>query len=199
MKFNKNNIIHVVVDMLYDFIDGSLACKNALNSVENTITYINNNPDQTVLYICDSHPSDHCSFVSQGGPWPPHCVEGTKGQQIHEFFFTKVNNTNSRPNSSNIFKKGEHTKTEEYSGYHAINSNGETLSEFIERISLLKGKPEIIISGIASEFCVKESSGDFHNAGLEVDIIAENLAYVDFQEHIKTLKELEEKGINITW
>ena len=27
----------------------------------------------------DWHPPDHCSFRSQGGPWPPHCVAGTPG------------------------------------------------------------------------------------------------------------------------
>ena len=27
----------------------------------------------------DWHPPNHCSFKEQGGPWPPHCVQDTKG------------------------------------------------------------------------------------------------------------------------
>ena len=27
----------------------------------------------------DWHPANHCSFTSQGGPWPVHCVAGTVG------------------------------------------------------------------------------------------------------------------------
>ena len=32
----------------------------------------------------DWHPADHCSFVAQGGPWPPHCVVGTAGARFSE-------------------------------------------------------------------------------------------------------------------
>ena len=31
----------------------------------------------------DVHPPDHCSFRTQGGPWPEHCVEGTAGADLH--------------------------------------------------------------------------------------------------------------------
>ena len=30
----------------------------------------------------DWHPSNHCSFTKQGGPWPPHCVAETEGAQF---------------------------------------------------------------------------------------------------------------------
>ena len=35
-----NNHALVVVDMLYDFIDGSLACQNAESAVAQTVKYI---------------------------------------------------------------------------------------------------------------------------------------------------------------
>src|SRR5690606_1829889 len=28
------------------------------------------------------HPPDHCSFRAQGGPWPPHCIAGTRGAEF---------------------------------------------------------------------------------------------------------------------
>ena len=29
------------------------------------------------------HPAEHFSFAEQGGPWPPHCVQGTPGAELH--------------------------------------------------------------------------------------------------------------------
>jgi nicotinamidase-related amidase len=66
----------VVVDMLYDFIDGSLACENADNAVTETLKYINSQTKGQggdehdildtfpILFIRDHHPADHCSFKS---------------------------------------------------------------------------------------------------------------------------------------
>ena len=75
MKWNnmeKNSAI-VVVDMLYDFIDGSLACQNAENAVEEALRLICSKTDGQegngdteildtfpVLFIRDHHPADHC-------------------------------------------------------------------------------------------------------------------------------------------
>ncbi len=36
-----------------------------------------------VLATGDLHPQDHVSFASRGGPWPPHCVRGTRGAEFH--------------------------------------------------------------------------------------------------------------------
>ena len=30
----------------------------------------------------DWHPINHVSFKTQGGPWPPHCVQGTEGAKF---------------------------------------------------------------------------------------------------------------------
>ena len=103
----ESNTTHIVVDMLYDFINGSLACKNTEKAIDETIKYINKNPKEKVLYVCDHHPIDHCSFTENGGVWPTHCVEGTLGGQIHEDFYKKIENTSNRPSSNNIFLRSE--------------------------------------------------------------------------------------------
>ena len=30
----------------------------------------------------DWHPTNHCSFIQQGGPWPEHCIAGSKGAEF---------------------------------------------------------------------------------------------------------------------
>lgn len=36
----------------------------------------------TIIASRDYHPHDHCSFASQGGPFPAHCVQGTAGSKF---------------------------------------------------------------------------------------------------------------------
>ncbi len=40
-------------------------------------------PKKLPIFACrDWHPEDHCSFTTEGGPWPPHCVANTVGAAI---------------------------------------------------------------------------------------------------------------------
>ncbi|MFA5850588.1 MAG: isochorismatase family protein [Bacteroidales bacterium] len=197
MNLNSNSVIHLVVDMLYDFIDGTLACRNAIPAVEKSIQYINRNPLQKVVYICDNHPADHCSFISNGGTWPPHCVTGSRGQFIHEDFYSKIVKESSRPCPGNTFSKGQCRTEEQYSGIEAVNTSGEFISEFLKRVSPTKGECIVVISGIATEFCVMESTLDLLRAGYKVYIVTEGLAYVDDQGHTDTLNILKEKGATL--
>ncbi|MDP3451653.1 MAG: isochorismatase family protein [Bacteroidales bacterium] len=184
---------HVVVDMLNDFIDGTLACHNSHNSVIKSIEYINNNPNQKVLYIEDSHPANHCSFINNGGIWPPHCVSGTKGQEVHQDFFTKIIDSNSRPQKSNTLKKGADSQQEQYSGFEAKSFSGETLGDHLRSL----GVNHVVISGIATEYCVFETTKDLLNHGFEVSVLSEALAYVDRKGHKESLERLSTMGAEI--
>src|SRR5579862_1185464 len=37
----------------------------------------------TVYASRDWHPAGHISFRPRGGPWPPHCIQGTSGAAFH--------------------------------------------------------------------------------------------------------------------
>ena len=77
----------LIVDVQLDFLPGGAlavpdgdsvipvlaACAKAFSS-----------RDLTVIASRDWHPPDHCSFEQQGGPWPPHCVAGTPGAELHQ-------------------------------------------------------------------------------------------------------------------
>ena len=122
----------VVVDMLYDFIDGSMACANAENAVRETVKYIEEkgsaaqDGDDVItaafptLFVCDHHPADHCSFKEQGGPWPSHCVQNTRGAEIHDDLKPYVE-------EALTFYKGYRKDTEQYSGFEGINDAGQSL------------------------------------------------------------------------
>ena len=189
----KNKIAHIVVDMLYDFIDGTLACYNAQDAVKESVKFINDNPIHMVIYVCDSHPNNHCSFAESGGIWPLHCVAGTKGSQVHESFYNQITLPDARPSSNNILRKGEDPNFEQYSGFQAITEKGETLLKHLQDNNV----ENVFVSGIATEFCVNETVKDLKNAGFKVTVIGKALAYVDYNGHKKTLEEFKKMGVKI--
>lgn len=180
----------LVVDCQYDFINGSLACENSEEAVKGIIALINANPDAKVYYSADWHSDNHFNHIKNGGIWPDHCIANTRGAEFHENFYTDIKNPAQRPNENNIYLKGTDDFHEEYSAFNAKNRQGHELNQDIGQ--------EIIITGIASEFCVKESVLAFLKTGRKVEIIANLLGWVDEENHRKTLKELAALGIKIS-
>ena len=188
----------VVVDMLYDFIDGSLACLNAENAVKETLRYIETQTKGQggeeheildtfpILFIRDHHPADHSSFTGFGGTWPSHCVAGTRGGEIHEALLPYVN-------EELTFDKGCDRTVEQYSGFEGMNSAGQSLGEILE----LLDTTDVYVCGIATEFCVRNTCEDLLKAGFKVHLLKDCIAYVDHDGHLKALKEMAEEGIGI--
>ena len=193
----KNSAL-TVVDMLYDFIDGSLACSNAEKAVAETLKYIDSQTRGQggedheildtfpILFIRDHHPADHSSFKEQGGIWPAHCVAGTHGGEIHEEL---------KPYAVEelIFDKGCDRGVEQYSGFEGINNAGQSLGEILG----LLDTTDVYVCGIATEYCVRNTCEDLLKAGFRVHLLKDCIAYVDHEGHLKALKEMAEEGIII--
>jgi nicotinamidase-related amidase len=113
---------------------------------------------------------------------------------IYADFFTKVKTEASRPNAGNIFYKGKNRTQEQYSSFNSTNSKGETLGSYISEYHKSNKDSIVIMSGIATEFCIKESSLDLLGSGNNVNIIVQDLAYVNFNGHLESLKILKGKG-----
>ena len=188
----------VVVDMLYDFIDGSLACQNADKAVSATLKFIDTQTSGQggeeheildtfpILFIRDHHPADHSSFKENGGVWPPHCIAGTRGGEIHEEL---------KPYASEelTFDKGCERSLEQYSGFEGINNAGQSLGEILE----LLDTTDVYVCGIATEYCVRNTCEDLLKAGFKVHLLKDCIAYVDLEGHIKALAEMAQEGISI--
>ena len=179
----------LVVDCQYDFIDGSLACAHSEEAVNNIINFINANPDARVFYSADNHSPKHCSYIPNGGTWPVHCQAGTHGAELHSSFMTGIKNPSQRPNSSSVYYKGEDDSVEEYSAFSAKNKAGCELNQDISN--------DVIVCGIASEFCVRESVIALKDSGRKVEVPEELLAWVDEAGHRKNLAELSAMGVKV--
>ena len=193
----RNNAL-VVVDMLYDFIDGSLACLNADAAVKATLRYIDSQTKGQggeeheildtfpILFVRDHHPADHSSFKEYGGTWPAHCVAGTRGAEIHD-------ELKPYAREELTFDKGCDKAVEQYSGFEGMNTAGQSLGEILE----LMDTTDVYVCGIATEFCVRNTCEDLLKAGFRVHILKDCIAYVDHEGHLKALEEMASQGIGI--
>jgi nicotinamidase-related amidase len=188
----------VVVDMLYDFIDGTMACQGAEKAIEGTLKAIDRLTAETdtdesgihstypILFVRDHHPEGHCSFTQQGGPWPPHCVQGTHGADVHESLQAYVK-------EDLTFFKGEDPAREQYSGFEGVNPAGQSLGEVLHLLEVKR----VLVCGIATEYCVRNTAEDLLKDGFEVTVIQGALAWVDPQGHADALKAMEAEGIKL--
>ena len=188
----------VVVDMLYDFIDGSLACQNAEEAVKATLKFIDKNTHGQggeeheildtfpILFIRDHHPADHSSFKEFGGIWPAHCVAGTHGGEIHKELLPYAN-------EELTFDKGCDKATEQYSGFEGLNNAEQSLGEVLELLDI----SDVYVCGIATEYCVRNTCEDLLKAGFKVHLLKDCLAYVDLEGHQKALQEMAAEGIGV--
>jgi nicotinamidase-related amidase len=193
----KNNAL-VVVDMLYDFIDGSLACQNSEEAVKQTLAFIDKQTRGQggedheildtfpILFVRDHHPADHSSFKEHGGIWPPHCVAGTHGGEIHADLLPYAS-------EELTFDKGCDKAVEQYSGFEGVNDAGQSLGEILE----LLDTTDVYVCGIATEYCVRNTCEDLQKAGFKVHLLKDCIGYVDHEGHLKALEEMTSEGISI--
>lgn len=194
----KKDSATVVVDMLYDFIDGSMACIGGEEAVEETRKFLEKNLEgegdaaveildtKPVLFIRDHHPADHSSFKDFGGIWPAHCVAGTRGGEIHEKLLPFVN-------EDLTFDKGCERAVEQYSGFDGRNAAGQPLGEVLSLMDI----KTVYVCGIATEYCVRSTCEDLLKAGFKVQLLKDCLAYVNEEGHRKALEEMAAEGIEL--
>ena len=177
----------IIIDCQNDFISGSLACHNADQAVSKIIDYLNDNPEVTVFYSQDWHSPTNQSFEKNGGIWPVHCVKNTMGAALSKQFEAKLKHENHLPNEKNRFLKGEDDEVEEYSAFFAENSEQEVLNEVLD--------DEVMIAGIASEYCVLETIKELRKKGIKVTALKDGLGFVDHKTHDEALKEYDALGV----
>lgn len=131
-----------IIDAQTDFIDGSLAVGLApwQKAKAEIINLIQTNNYDWVIFTRDWHPSNHCSFNAQGGPWPQHCVQKSRGAEIDHELLKLISEI---PNSL-IISKGQDVNQEEY-GVDLL----QTFKEVNENVS-------VDVVGLCFDYCVAE-------------------------------------------
>lgn len=117
-----------------------------------------------VFLTRDWHPPAHCSFQSQGGVWPVHCVAGSPGSLPPPAFDT--------PASAVII-------------YKAIDQDREAYSAFqdtpLHRHLLANGVRRLFIGGLATDYCVLNTVKDARRLGYAVCLLTDGIKAVNLQ------------------
>src|SRR5438105_13328521 len=78
----------------------------------------------------DWHPANHISFKERGGPWPPHCVQGTQGADLHPDLETET--------IAHYFRKASSPEKDDYSEFEGRDTQGRTLDDFLKSRGVTK-------------------------------------------------------------
>lgn len=133
----------------------------------------------------DWHPANHGSFASQHQVepysqgqldglaqtfWPDHCVQNTEGAALHPLLNQKAIAT--------VFYKGENPQVDSYSAFFDNGRRQKTaLDDWLKAHSIT----ELIVMGLATDYCVKFTVQDALQLGYRVNVITDGCRGVNLQ------------------
>ena len=178
----------IVVDVQNDFCEGgSLPVSGGARLASAIDAYLAGDPGYDhVVATEDFHvdPGDHFSDrPDYSSTWPPHCVAGTPGVDLHPGLDT------SRIEA--IFRKGDYTAA--YSGFEGVDEDGTPLLEWLRR----RGVDEVDVVGIATDHCVRRTAQDAARAGLTTRVLVGLTAAVSPESAGEALAEMRAAGIEL--
>ena len=144
----------MIVDFQNDFAPGgALAVPQGDEIAARLHELIDTGRFDLVIATRDWHPPEHGSFTAKGGPWPPHCVAGSPGAELHSSLDA------SRVDV--VLDKGTDPATEGYSGF-----DGTDLADLLRE----RGIDRITVAGLATDYCVRATALDALREGFEVTV-----------------------------
>ena len=197
LGFNHHpNRLLIIVDPQNDFVEGGAlaTAKGAevLTRLEHAIKDEQWKNYRWIIVTQDMHPANHCSFKEQGGVFPPHCVQGTKGAEVYATLDQTLQALIDKGYQVHYMRKGNLAEKEEFSIFQN-DHNGEKLRRTIEEFEKFEG---IDICGIATDYCVYETTKDlmeFYPAK-QIRIVTNCIAAVD-ENDTKLADLMKENGI----
>ena len=173
----------VLVDLQYDFCPGGAL---AVPRGDETIAVAQRLMPRfdVVVATQDWHPPDHASFAANhtgrspgqvidldGLPqvlWPPHCVQGTRGAELHAEL--------DRARIHEVFRKGTDPRIDSYSGFF---DNGHRKATGLGDWLRGRGVRQLYVLGLATDYCVKATVLDACELGFEVWVVEDGCRPVE--------------------
>ena len=154
----------LLVDPQNDFFPGGAIGVPAGDSLIPVInTYIKHFSRQgwAILATRDWHPPNHCSFTELGGPFPTHCVQGSRGAQFHSELVM--------PPGMMVISKGTDSKKDARSGFE-----GSSLADRLEDLNV----KTVFVLGPATQDCLKQTVLDARKIGLQVVVLSDAIGNI---------------------
>ena len=162
----------ILVDVQNDFCPGgALPVKDG----DQVVPVLNRYIDQfrrarlPILATRDWHPEKTTHFKSGGGPWPSHCIQGSKGAQFHPDL--------KLPADVLIVSAGMGADEDGYSGFLGIDDRGVKLVDLLRE----RGIERIFVGGLATDYCVKHTVLDGLKEGFKVVLLTDSTRGVNLK------------------
>lgn len=195
----------LLVDIQNDFCaGGALAVADGDSTVEvaNTLIRWCAARGEPVVASQDWHPAGHGSFASQhavspfsegqldGLPqtfWPDHCVQHSEGAELHPMLV--------RSRIDFIVPKGEDPSVDSYSAFFDNGHRRQTaLADWLQTQQI----NELIVLGLATDYCVKFTVLDALRLGYQVNVITDGCRGVNIQPGDSTSAFMEMSAAGAT-
>jgi nicotinamidase/pyrazinamidase len=170
----------IIVDFQNDFTPGgALAVREGDTIADRIDAHARSGDYDVVVATRDWHPPDHASFAAQGGPWPPHCVQGTPGAELHPAL--------DRALIDAVVDTGYERDLEGYSGFEGTN-----LADLLRERQV----DHVTVVGLATDYCVKNTALDAlrQGFGVTVDSAAVKPVDVEVGDGERALEEVRAAG-----
>ncbi|WOZ75610.1 bifunctional nicotinamidase/pyrazinamidase [Kosakonia sacchari] len=196
----------LLVDIQNDFCaGGALAVEEGDSTVDIAnamMTWCKTRGD-AIVASQDWHPAGHSSFASQhhvapftAGElaglaqtfWPDHCVQNSEGAALHPLL-----NQNA---IDAVFYKGENPLIDSYSAFFDNGHRQETaLHTWLQQ----HGIRELVILGLATDYCVKFTVLDALQLGYQVNVITDGCRGVNLnpQDSTQAFMEMSAAGATL--
>lgn len=180
----------LVVDVQNDFAspDGSLYVDGGDVVVERVNEEVGKAAaaGSPIFYTQDWHPPSTPHFEKDGGIWPVHCVAGSPGAEFHPRLVVE----------GEVVRKG--TGGEDgYSGFTVRDpKTGEESPTPLESLLRERGAEEVVVVGLATDYCVKETALDAVEKGFPTAVLQDVVAAVDREpgDGDRALEEIRSAG-----
>jgi nicotinamidase/pyrazinamidase len=166
----------IVVDVQNDFADpaGSLYVAHG----EEVVPFVNSEIKKAraagalVVYTQDWHPESTPHFQKDGGIWPVHCVMDSRGADFHPDLDVE----------GEVVRKGSQGE-DGYSGFSVRDpATGTQQRTRLEGLLRDRAIERVVVVGLATDYCVKETAIDAARAGFDATVLSEGIRAVNLED-----------------
>ncbi len=192
----------LMIDIQNDFCPGGALAVEGGDEVVAVVNSMQRDYDVFVL-TQDWHPADHSSFAQnhQGAEpcsittmpygdqvlWPTHCVQGSHGAEFHRDLVIDK--------ADLIIRKGFRSEIDSYSAFFENDRQTRTgLTGYLRD----RGVKNVVLTGLATDFCVYYSAMDAIKSGFKVKLITNACRAIDMDGSLASaLDAMKTAGVEI--
>lgn len=129
----------------------------------------------------DWHPERHPSFRSEGGEWPPHCLQDSPGAAFHPRL--------ELPERTVKVTKGTRFDQDQYSAFDQTGLRERLRKDGVHRL---------FVGGLAQDVCVCATVLEARSLGFEVVLIPGGSLPVTREGGVEAIRKMSEAGARVT-